>query len=241
MTPAADARQLADARGGRTLPRPTAQTASTHREALHLHLVTAPPTATAPDLERSQFFERLRARDPDAFEALVREQGGRLLRVAQRFIRSADDAQDVVQDAFISAYNAIDRFDGSADVGTWLHRITVNAALMRLRKPSEKRETSLDAILPAFADDGYRFEPVAEWESVETLLEREETRELVREAIDELPETARNVLLLSDIEEMSGPEAAVVLGITPNAVRIRLHRARQALREILDRRLRRTA
>lgn len=196
------------------------------------------PTSAAPDLP--SWLDQLRAREPEAFERLVREQGGRLLRVAQRFVRDADDAQDVVQEAFISAYNAIDRFDGSADIGTWLHRIAVNAALMRLRKPSEKRETSLDELLPSFADDGHRYEPVSDWEGIDVLLERDETRQLVRDAIDELPEAARNVLLLCDIEELSGPEAAEILGISANAVRIRLHRARQALRELLDRRLRRS-
>lgn len=190
--------------------------------------------------DQQLWLDQLRARDATAFERLVREQGGRLLRVAQRFIRDADDAQDVVQEAFISAYNAIDRFDGSAEIGTWLHRITVNAALMRLRKPSEKRETSLDDLLPTFADDGHRYEPVSDWEGIDVLLERDETRQLVRDAIDDLPEAARNVLLLCDIEEMSGPEAADILGISANAVRIRLHRARQALRELLDRRLQRS-
>lgn len=200
-------------------------------------MTSTPDRAESPD---DDYLDRLRARDPFAFERLVREQGGRLLRVAARFVRNPDDAQDVVQEAFISAHNAIDRFDGSADIGTWLHRITVNAALMRLRRPSQKRETSLEELLPSFADDGHRYEPVSPWEGVDVLLEREETRELVRATIDELPEGARNVLLLCDIEELSGPEAAEILGISANAVRIRLHRARQALRELLNRRLRRT-
>jgi RNA polymerase sigma-70 factor (ECF subfamily) len=198
--------------------------------------VSATTATVAPD--RAAFYQRLRAHDGDAFEELVREQAGKLLRLATRFVKNPEDAQDVVQEAFVSAYNAIERFDASADIGTWLHRITVNAALMRLRRPVEKREVALDDLLPVFGDDGHRYEPVSPWEGVDTLFERDETRALVRAAIDELPEASRNILLLCDIEELSGPEAAELLGISANAVRIRLHRARQALRELLDRRLR---
>ena len=101
---------------------------------------------------------RLRAGDDDAFETLVRRHGGRMLAVARRYL-GEEDARDAVQEAFLSAFKAIDRFDGRARLGTWLHRIVVNSALMRLRRPSMQREESLEPLLPRFLEDGHRADP----------------------------------------------------------------------------------
>jgi RNA polymerase sigma-70 factor (ECF subfamily) len=170
-----------------------------------------------------------------ALETLVRTHTGTLLRVARRFLRSEEDARDAVQDAFVSAFRALDRFAANAQLATWLHRIVVNACLMRLRTQRRRPEEELEALLPRFREDGHQLEPSEPWsETAETLLEREELRGVVRAAIDELPDTYREVVLLRDIEELSTEEAADVLGVTPNAVKIRLHRARQALRTLLD-------
>lgn len=185
-------------------------------------------------IDEAELVEGLRRGDDAAFELLVRTYGGRLLQVARRFLRE-EDARDALQEAFISAYKAIDRFDGKARISTWLHRIVVNAALMRLRKKSSKVEESLEPLLPKFLEDGHRADPGAPWpENPEEVAGREQTREMVRQAIDRLPEKYRNVLLLRDIEELSGAETGELLGLTPNAVKVRLHRARRALREILD-------
>ncbi|RMH17085.1 MAG: sigma-70 family RNA polymerase sigma factor [Acidobacteria bacterium] len=177
---------------------------------------------------------RLKRGDEAAYEELVRRYGGRLLQVARRYLRE-EDARDAVQDAFVSAFKAIDRFDGRAQLATWLHRIVVNASLMRLRRPAMQREESLEPLLPRFLDDGHFAAVRRPWpEDAEARLGRAETRRLVRRSIDRLPETYRTVLLLRDIEELDGAETAERLGISPGAVKVRLHRARQALRELLD-------
>jgi len=178
---------------------------------------------------------RLQAGDSGAFEALVRQYSMPLLRVARRFLRSEEDARDAVQDAFISAYKSIARFGSNSRLSTWLHRIVVNASLMRLRSQRRHPEEDIESLLPRFVEDGHQVEPSVAWsESAETMVEREEVRGIVRAAIDRLPEQYRIVLLLRDIEEMTTEETAEALGITANAVKIRLHRARQALRTLLD-------
>jgi RNA polymerase sigma-70 factor (ECF subfamily) len=178
---------------------------------------------------------RLQSGDPGAFETLVRTHMAALLRVARRFMSSEEDARDAVQDAFVAAFRAIDRFAANARLSTWLHRIVVNACLMRLRTQRRHPEEDLEESLPRFREDGHQVEPSQPWgETAETILERTELRGVVRSAIDTLPGTYRDVLLLRDIEELSTEEAAEALGVTPNAVKVRLHRARQALRTKLD-------
>ena len=180
--------------------------------------------------------EGLRAGDPFAFETLVRQYTPRLLRLARRFLDSEEDARDAVQDAMVSVFRSIGSFASTSTLATWLHRIVVNASLMKLRtKKRRHEEIDIDEYLPRFLEDGHQVEPSQPWtESAETMLERDELRTLVRESIDKLPETYRVVLHLRDIEELSTEETAEILDITPNAVKIRLHRARQALRTLLD-------
>ena len=182
------------------------------------------------------FVARLRAGDETAYAELVRTQGGRMLAVARRLLRSDDDAADAVQDAFISAFRAIASFEGGARLSTWLHRIVVNAALMKLRTRSRRPEVSIDDLLPKFYEDGHHVDEPGEWKSPAQLdaLERRETRNLVREQIDKLPEDYRTVVMLRDIEGLDTKETAELLGVTPNAAKIRLHRARLALRTLLD-------
>jgi RNA polymerase sigma-70 factor (ECF subfamily) len=178
---------------------------------------------------------RLRAGDGAAFEQLLREHGGRLLTVARRFLRNEEDARDAVQDAFVAVFRAIHGFDGKARLGTWLHRIVINASLQKLRAQQRRPEQLIDGFLPAFLEDGHRANPGPRWsESAAQALERRETRALVRACIDRLPEAYRTVLLLRDIDEVGTEETASLLGINVGAVKTRLHRARQALRTLLD-------
>lgn len=187
--------------------------------------------------DEAELVAALQAGDDDAFEQLVRRYGGRMLAVAERLVGKGDDARDVVQDAFLSAFRAIDRFEGSARLSTWLHRITVNAALMRLRSRRRRPEEPLDDLLPQFEADGHRTSPRGPWQPLATL-ERAELRTLVRERIDELPESYRTVLLLRDIEELETGKVADLLGVNTGTVKTRLHRARLALRSLLDPHLR---
>jgi RNA polymerase sigma-70 factor, ECF subfamily len=178
----------------------------------------------------------LRAGHEWAFEALVRVYGRRLLAVARRFMGSDEDAQDVLQSAYLNAFRALDHFEGTAQLSTWLHRIVVNTALMALRSRRRKPEESIEDLLPAFRDDGHHVEQFAEWSlPPDRLIERQETRAIVRACIDELPDSYRAVLILRDIEELSTQEAAETLEITATAAKVRLHRARQALSTLLRR------
>jgi RNA polymerase sigma-70 factor, ECF subfamily len=180
----------------------------------------------------------LRAGRDEAYAALVRRYGGRLLAVTRRLLRSEADAEDAVQDAFLAAFRAIDGFEGHSRLSTWLHRIAVNAALMRLRTKRRHPESSIEELLPHFGEDGLHVDQPVDWRGTDARLERQETREWVRAQIDRLPETYRTALVLRDIEELDTQETADLLGITPNAVKIRLHRARLALRELLDSQMR---
>ena len=181
------------------------------------------------------FVAALRARDGEAFERLVRTHMSRLLRVARRFLPVEEEARDAVQDAFLSAWKSIDRFEAGSSLSTWLHRIVVNASLMRLRSKRRKPEESIDHLLPQFREDGHQTPSAQPWPmSAEDLVQRMQTSDIVRSLINELPESYRVVLIMRDIEEMSTEETATALGITPNAVKVRLHRARQALRTLVE-------
>lgn len=185
--------------------------------------------------QESALVARLQAGDAAAFETLVRRHTPALLRVARRFMKSEEDARDAVQDAFVAAFKSIGSFGANAQLSTWLHRIVINACLMRLRTQRRRREEDIEEFLPRFREDGHQVTPSQQWtETAETILERSELVGVVRASIDRLPDTYREVLLLRDIEELSTEETAKMLGITANAVKIRLHRARQALRTLLD-------
>lgn len=192
---------------------------------------SAPP-GPAPD--DAKLLERLRAGEGAAYEELVRANASRLLAVTRRMLGSEEDARDAVQEAFLSAFRALPRFQGDARLSTWLHRIAVNAALMRLRTRRRKPEVAIDDLMPRFLEDGHHAEPPQPWPGADELIGREETRRAVRDAIDRLPETHRTVLLLRDIEGIDTAEVAEMLGISPGAVKTRLHRARAALRELVD-------
>jgi RNA polymerase sigma-70 factor (ECF subfamily) len=193
-------------------------------------------TATSMPLpgDEPALVESLRRGDSSAFEFLIRTYGGRLIRVAQRILGNEDDAKDAVQEAFISAFKSRGQFNATAKIATWLHRIAVNAALMKLRSRRRHPEESIDDLEPRFLPTGQHTQRYDSWaEAADEALFRRETAEFVRGAIDQLPEAYRTVLLLRDIEGFSNQEAAEILGTTNNAVKIRLHRARMALRTLL--------
>lgn len=196
------------------------------------------PALVEPDVERdgSELVARLRRGEEGAYAEVVRAHAGRMLAVARRILGSEEDARDAVQEAFLSALRSIEGFREGCAVATWLHRITVNAALMRLRSARRHPERSLDTLLPTFDDTGHRVGYTGPWRELgpEGEHERAELRVQVRRAIAELPAHYRAVLVLRDIEELSTSEAAELLGLSPNAVKIRLHRARQALRTLLE-------
>jgi RNA polymerase sigma-70 factor (ECF subfamily) len=179
----------------------------------------------------------LRAGDADAYETAVRRFAPRMLAVAKRLLRAEEDANDALQEAFLSAFKSVGSFDGASGLGTWLHRIVVNASLMRLRtRRRRERETPLpDGFVPTFDETGHHTRPVPAWgEDACSQAMTSEMRAQVRASIDQLPESYRTVLLLRDIEELDTEETARVLGCSTANVKTRLHRARQALRALLE-------
>lgn len=176
----------------------------------------------------------VRAGDERAFETLIRNEGGRLLSVARRILGNEEDAREAVQEAFISAFRAREQFQGHSRLSTWLHRIAVNAAIQKLRSRKRRAEDAIDDLLPRFLPNGDHVERFVAWtEPPDEAVARREMAEFVRRAIDQLPESYRTVLLLRDIEGLSTEESANALQTTANAVKIRLHRARMALRTLL--------
>lgn len=185
-------------------------------------------------IDEDRLVAGLRAGDDRAYEQLVRTFGGRLLAVAQRILRNDEDARDALQAAYLSAFRSIDRFEGSCRLSTWLHRIVVNAALMKLRSRRRRPEESLEPLLPTYLDDGHHAERFSRTDlPADVSMEREETRAAVRACIAQLPDRYRSILVMRDLEDVSNTEVAEMLGVTPNAVKIRLHRARQALTTLL--------
>jgi RNA polymerase sigma-70 factor (ECF subfamily) len=181
-----------------------------------------------------ELIARISAGDARACEQFVREHGGQMLAVARRFLHNNEhDAADAVQDAFITAFASIDRFESRSAVATWLHRIVANACLMKLRRGV--REGSIQPMLPTFDSTGHHMIKPRQWEEdAPAALQRQELRHQVRACIDRLPEPYRSVLLLRDIEEFDTEQTARMLGCTANNVKVRLHRARQALKTLLD-------
>jgi len=180
---------------------------------------------------------RLKSGDDDAYEEIVRRYAGRLLAAVRRYLPAEEDARDAVQEAFLSAFRAIDRFEGGSRLYTWLYRIAINAALMQLRRKGSRPEEPIEDLLPRFASDGHREESGGgPWNRPDGASpDAAETTAIVRQAIARLPDAYRAVLLLRDIEGLDTEETARMLDTTPGAIKVRLHRARQALREILAR------
>jgi RNA polymerase sigma-70 factor (ECF subfamily) len=153
-----------------------------------------------------------------------------MTRLALRMVGDPDEAEGVVQDSFIAACSKMASFRGESSLQTWLHRIVINTALMRLRKRRPER-------LEAEADGEYAHLPALLVENEDQPLETVLAHELgdtINRAVKELPETLRTTLVLREFEGLSTRETAESLGISESAVKVRLHRARQALRELLD-------
>jgi RNA polymerase sigma-70 factor (ECF subfamily) len=158
-----------------------------------------------------------------------------MLAVARRILHNDADANDAVQDAFLSAFKGISPFEGQSRLGIWLHPFVVNAALGRLRSRQRHPEKSIEDLLPHFGESEQQLDPPVPWKAASaTVLQRQETRALVQNCISQLPESYRTVMLLRDIEGMDTEEAARMLETSLGVVKHRLHRARQPLRALLD-------
>jgi RNA polymerase sigma-70 factor, ECF subfamily len=197
--------------------------------------VAAAPLDT---LDDTALVERARNQDGAAVRLIMQRHNRRLYRVARSVLNDDTEAEDVVQEAYVRAFTHLDGFRGEAQLSTWLTRIALNEALGRLRR----RRLLVDLKdIDAITDQGEArviYLPSARQDSdPEAAAARAEVRRLLERAVDQLPDSFRVVFVLRDIEEMSTEETAAHLGLRPETVKTRLHRARRLLRQSLDRTL----
>ncbi|MBK6939069.1 MAG: sigma-70 family RNA polymerase sigma factor [Planctomycetes bacterium] len=195
----------------------------------------APSWSSEPEL-----VARLKCGDDDAYRHLVETRAPRLLRVLESLLADRAEAEDVLTETFSIVFRKIEQFDGRAQLSTWIHRIGVNAALLRMRARKTRREVRLETTGP---DDDTASPGSVSIEAFTTdsddtsaAVDAADVALSVREAIDTLSEKHRTILLLRDIEQRDSAEIARWLGITRNALKIRVHRARQALKVALEER-----
>lgn len=194
-----------------------------------------------------KLIEGLMKNDDFAYETLVRQYSTRMFAVSRRFFNADDDAQECLQKAFIQVFKNIHSFKEDSSLATWLHRITVNEALMMIRQKKRQHTVSLEDFTQHYNEYGERtvFSDSASDElggdlgnslgmTIETIFERNEAKLLLNEIIYQLPEKYCNVLLLRDIQEISTRETAEILTISEASVKTQLHRARLLLKAILE-------
>ena len=197
------------------------------------------PTTSAPTgFDESSLVAQAKAGDQAAFSELVTHYERKIYRLAKNITRNDEDAEDVLQDAFLKAYTHLDNFKGDSKFYTWIVRIAVNEALMRLRKRKTDRTVPLDE--PVELGEETVAREIAVWEdNPEQRYSKEEWRTILDAAVDDLKPDFRTVFVLRDIEELSTEDTAETLGISVPAVKSRLLRARLALRETLTRQFKR--
>lgn len=190
--------------------------------------------SSLPATEDQELVERVRQGETSAFSTLVTRYNRKIYRLAKHITDSEADAEDVLQDTFLKAFEHLDSFQGNSKFYTWLVRIAVNESLMRLRKRKTSRTVSLDE--PVENGDDPVIREIAVWDgNPEQRYSNEELRQILDQAIQNLKPTFRTVFLLRDVEELSTEETAAALDLSIPAVKSRLLRARLELRERLTR------
>ena len=167
----------------------------------------------------------VRAGDRGAFEALMRAHNQRLFRIARSIVKDDHDAEDVVQEAYLSAYRNISQYEGRSRIGAWLSKIAVNMALTHLRQRGQLRRWEADMV-----DSHPEDKPGPTAESPEELAASREFRRILERAVDTLPSKHRAVFVMRDIEGMSGSEVSEALDISEVDVRVALYRARTRIK-----------
>ena len=201
----------------------------------------APPRAadTAKASSDDALIARAKTGDFEAFEELVGRYQDKVYRLAFRFVRNETEAKEIVQDTLLSVWRKLDGFKGDSAFGSWLFRVTANAALMRLRSQRRHAEVSTEELPPGFLDtaDSVYGQILSHGENwarrPDEELQSEELREKIQAAVDDLPEIYRTVFLVRDVDGLSTDETAEALQLSVPTVKTRLHRARLALREAI--------
>jgi RNA polymerase sigma-70 factor (ECF subfamily) len=183
----------------------------------------------------AELVEALRREEPDAAERLVERYGDRVYRLAMRITGLNEDAEEAAQDALWTAARKIHMFKGESAFGSWVYRITANAAYQKLRTRRQKAaEIAMDDVLPSLDGDGRHFEPMDDWSNrVDEQALQGELRRVLQQAIDGLPADYRTALVLHDVEGLSNPDIAEALNISLPAVKSRVHRSRLFVRKHL--------
>lgn len=191
-----------------------------------------PPVTTLPD--DSELLARAQAGDVSAFEGLVERHRSRVYGLALRMLNSQDDAAEVLQEAFLSAYRNLPNFRGDSQFGSWVYRIAANHALMRLRHRKVVSQVEAPLEEPAFNDRGSLVDEVADFKDAERDAMDGELRRAIEEATARLGDEYREVFVLKDLEGLSYEEISELVGASVPAIKSRLHRARLALRAAID-------
>ena len=183
----------------------------------------------------AQLVEALRREEPDAADRLVERYGDRVYRLAMRITGLREDAEEAAQDALWTAARKIHMFKGESAFGSWIYRITANAAYQKLRTRRQKSaEIAIEDVLPSLDGDGRHFEPMDDWSNrVDEQALQGELRGVLQRAIDGLPADYRTALVLHDVEGLSNPDIAEALNISLPAVKSRVHRSRLFVRKQL--------
>ena len=192
------------------------------------------PEQSAAASDEVQLVERARAGDLEAFEELLGRHQQRVMRVVLSILKEPMDAEEVAQDVLLTVFEKIDHFRGDSSFSTWLHRVAVNAALMRRRKSKADRSVPLDDVMPSFDERGHLAVDIADWsqQAGDPVLARE-AGEVIEAAVEKLDEMYRTVFGLRDVQGFSTEETAEILELSVPAVKSRLHRARLFLRREL--------
>lgn len=192
------------------------------------------PIPSQAGFDEAPFVAQARKGDDRAFAELVKRYEAKIFRLAQHITQNREDAEDVLQETFLRAYEHLDQFQGNSKFYTWIVRIAVNQALMKLRRRRTDKSVSLDESIDTGEDTVTR--EIAAWdEDPEQRFSREELGEILDSAIQTLAPTYRSVFLLRDVDDLSTEETAEALGLSVPAVKSRLLRARLQLREKLTR------
>ena len=183
----------------------------------------------------AELVEALRREEPDAADRLVERYGDRVYRLAMRITGLKEDAEEAAQDALWTAARKVHMFKGESAFGSWIYRITANAAYQKLRTRRQKApEIAMEDVLPSLDGDGRHFEPMDDWSNrVDEQALQGELRRVLQQAIDGLPADYRTALVLHDVEGLSNPDIAEALNISLPAVKSRVHRSRLFVRKQL--------
>jgi RNA polymerase sigma-70 factor (ECF subfamily) len=182
-----------------------------------------------------RLLESLKSGDRDAITEIIEKYHDKLFSVANRICNNSADAEEILQDVYMIAMNKIDRFEERSTLSTWLYRITVNAALMKLRSQRKNKNTvSIDGYSALLGEDENIFRSDGEMRSPDETLMTKELYEKIRDSVEALPEIYQSVFFLRDVQGYSIKETSNMLHTTPAAIKSRLHRSRFFLRERLD-------